>query len=414
MIIDLQSGMGSDGTQAVPVLSCTSAVVNKHAPTHTRQCQAWAGGHALYVLSHCVHCIICNRRCLFAEQCRGCAAGCALPATVAAAAAAAAAAHAQARHLQDSRVHHWVWCPQVCAAMFFSRLAVSAGHDLVPVSTVLLMAERALDALEAASADGQPDAEPLTVLFHSTATLRVDGNWQQLDSERAMSLGIGALQYLGEGLHVCRRVPLWLHVCQSANIVGSRALQYLGEVPQRAYMSVTAVKGCCNQGFAAWCVRYVICLCHSITNVEVMSALITSFSRTDQQLIAASEAAHRSSGPCNPWVSIRAVVHLHNACCWPYRFLEGRKFQISTSQQLQSNIGGSPPKSGVRVPVCQIINSLRGCVIVRLACPRRSRSAVACNRLGEAAMQAARQTTPQRQCLPWSCCSNMRPDPSTP
>jgi hypothetical protein len=80
---------------------------------------------------------------------------------------------------------------QGAASGLLSKLA-SAQPDLVPVSTVLLMAEHALDQL-AASAEHVFSY----VLAYTTAALACNGVWQQLDPEKAMSLGIRALQQFG-------------------------------------------------------------------------------------------------------------------------------------------------------------------------------------------------------------------------
>jgi hypothetical protein len=86
---------------------------------------------------------------------------------------------------------------QVAASELMTRL--SGCEDLVPVGTVLLMAEHALDRLEASSAR----APHLAALVFTVGVLASDGVWQQLEPEKATSLGIRALQQLGAPLPLC-------------------------------------------------------------------------------------------------------------------------------------------------------------------------------------------------------------------
>jgi hypothetical protein len=81
---------------------------------------------------------------------------------------------------------------QASSSALFAKLA-RAQPDLVPASTVLLMAEHALDRLAAAPAE----AAFSDALQNSTAALACDGVWQQLDQEKAMSLGLRALEQSG-------------------------------------------------------------------------------------------------------------------------------------------------------------------------------------------------------------------------
>jgi hypothetical protein len=87
---------------------------------------------------------------------------------------------------------------QVRSSKFFAVL-VKAASTLAPVSTVLLMAEHALDRLEASPADSAQD----DVLTHTLDCLSSGGVWERLDPERAMSLGIRALQHFGAPLSLC-------------------------------------------------------------------------------------------------------------------------------------------------------------------------------------------------------------------
>jgi hypothetical protein len=76
--------------------------------------------------------------------------------------------------------------------MLFARLALSgAAPDLVPASTVLLMAEHALDCLEAPSAQ----ASMADVLMCTTNVLKCDGVWQQLHPDKVMSCALRALPH---------------------------------------------------------------------------------------------------------------------------------------------------------------------------------------------------------------------------
>jgi hypothetical protein len=84
---------------------------------------------------------------------------------------------------------------QDAASELFVRLTACGGHDLVPVSSVLLMAEHALNAMEAST------EAPLSVaLIFSVGVLATDGVWEQLEPDKATSLGIRALQLFGAPL----------------------------------------------------------------------------------------------------------------------------------------------------------------------------------------------------------------------
>ena len=81
----------------------------------------------------------------------------------------------------------------------FSHICVrlaAASPDLVPVSTVLLMAEHALDLLAESE-----DFAAVEVLANIMAAIRSNGVWQQLDPEKATSLGIRALEHFGAAPH---------------------------------------------------------------------------------------------------------------------------------------------------------------------------------------------------------------------
>jgi hypothetical protein len=84
---------------------------------------------------------------------------------------------------------------KVAFSEFCARLAL-VRPDLVPVSTVLLIAE-GLDALEATAAS----TAFLDVLMNVVAALKADGVKQQLGPDRAISLGVKALQHFGAPRH---------------------------------------------------------------------------------------------------------------------------------------------------------------------------------------------------------------------
>jgi hypothetical protein len=90
---------------------------------------------------------------------------------------------------------------QVAASELFTRLP--GCEDLVPVHTVLLMAEHALDRLEASPAQ----AALLPALVFTVGVLASDGVWQQLEPEKATSLGIRTLQQFGAPLLLCACLP---------------------------------------------------------------------------------------------------------------------------------------------------------------------------------------------------------------
>jgi hypothetical protein len=80
--------------------------------------------------------------------------------------------------------------------LFFYILADHAGQDLVPASTVLLMAEHAVGRLEASPAD----AAAIAVLMNTLVLLSYGGILQQLDPERAISLTVRGLECSGAAL----------------------------------------------------------------------------------------------------------------------------------------------------------------------------------------------------------------------
>jgi hypothetical protein len=80
---------------------------------------------------------------------------------------------------------------QVVAGGLFARLAEAGQDRLVPIRTVLRMAENALGSLPA------PQSLRLDVLMNALAVLKCEGMWQQLEPEKAVGLSISALELVG-------------------------------------------------------------------------------------------------------------------------------------------------------------------------------------------------------------------------
>jgi hypothetical protein len=108
---------------------------------------------------------------------------------------------------------------QESASRLFAHLTACDGQDLVPGSTVLLMAEQALDALEADPGRAPPPAGCSNVLLYTTAALAQSSVWQQLDAEKVWTLSVRAVEYFGTPPHCACMSAIWADHARMSVIV---------------------------------------------------------------------------------------------------------------------------------------------------------------------------------------------------
>jgi hypothetical protein len=99
------------------------------------------------------------------------------------------------------------------------------------------MVEHALDLHDSAAAAADSDKHTLMAVTYAVATLKCDGVWEQLESGRAIGLGIRALEYLGAPpplLHARRRAG---RGCMPVTVPALHCMSVM--VPALRCMSVT-------------------------------------------------------------------------------------------------------------------------------------------------------------------------------